>query len=232
MLKAIKDNFPKTKFTFLMLAGYLVLMIALAVVDQSTKLQSQKNFLLWSHPTAIHQMSTRTERVFALGVPPVVSNPMDSGDDDKAATAEPPKPTDNWFELNLTYVRNTGAIWGIMQNLPGKSSNLLFMIIYPVFMLLLVHTFLLSTPGQRLLRVAVVCIFAGAIGNFVDRVTVGYVIDWIYARWRILGWTYHYPVFNVADIAIVTGVSLWILDSLLDSIFSKRLNRGGANSPA
>ncbi len=225
MLQAIKANFPKTRSTFLMLTGYLLLLVAIAVLDQSTKLQSQKNYLLWSHPTEIHQMSTRTESVFALGVPP-------SGQNDAAPQAEPAKPTANWFELNLTYVRNTGAIWGIMQNLPGRWSNVLFMVIYPIFMLLLAHTFLLSNPGQRLLRVAVICIFAGAIGNFVDRATVGYVIDWIYARWRILGWTYHYPVFNVADIAIVTGVSVWILDSLLDSIFSKRLTKGSASSPA
>ncbi len=186
---------PK-RSAMLFLVAYALLLIGLAALDQTTKFHAEKAFLTWSHPSETHNFQSSSYQALLLGTRDAASN---------------------WFELNFTYVRNTGAIWGIMQNLPRGSSNLFFLIIYPVFMALLGYTFYTSKAGQRILRFATVCILAGAVGNFIDRITVGYVIDWMHPQWNLFGWRYSYPVFNVADAAIVTGVSLWFVDSLLDS---------------
>ena len=180
----------------LFLIGYVLLLVSLTALDQSTKFHAQKAFLTWSDPTSTHAFQSSSYQAFLLGT--------------RDATA-------NWFELNFTYVRNTGAIWGILQNLPNNSSNIIFLVIYPIFMALLGHTFYTSKPGQRILRTAITCILSGAIGNFIDRATLGYVIDWMHPQWNIFGWHYSYPVFNIADAAIVTGVSFWFLDTLLDT---------------
>ena len=57
-----------------------------------------------------------------------------------------------------------------------------------------------------------VLILSGALGNFLDRLTLGYVIDFIDVEWQILGWRHDFAVFNVADIAINIGVLFFIAD--------------------
>jgi signal peptidase II len=58
-------------------------------------------------------------------------------------------------------------------------------------------------------------ILSGAIGNFLDRVRFGYVIDWIDVRWNLLGWRYDFPNFNFADSCITVGVSFLLVDMLI-----------------
>jgi signal peptidase II len=68
-------------------------------------------------------------------------------------------------------------------------------------------------------------ILSGAIGNFIDRIRYGFVIDWIDVRWNLLGWRYDFPNFNIADSAITVGVSLLLIDMLiLESIRQKKGN--------
>jgi signal peptidase II len=188
--------------TVLFAIAYTILLIGLVVLDQSTKFHAEKLFLAWSHPSNLHAMQTTAYNAITLGTQ------TGSG---------------NWFEFNFTYVRNTGAIWGLMGNLPRGASNIFFLILYPIFMILLGFTFRTSKPGQRLLRFSIVCILSGAVGNFIDRSTVGYVIDWMHPQWRLFGWSYSYPVFNIADAAIVSGVALWFLDGILETRATKRL---------
>jgi signal peptidase II len=198
----VSENNTPQRTSVLFFIAYTVLLVGLVVLDQSTKFHAEKLFLTWSHPSEINIMDTSFRTVLSLG------KQMGDG---------------NWFEFNFTYVRNTGAIWGLMSNLPRGLSNTIFLGIYPVFMVLLGFTFKSSKPGQRMLRFATVCILSGAIGNFIDRITVGYVIDWMHPQWRIFGWSYSYPVFNIADAAIVTGVCLWLLDGFLENRTAKRL---------
>lgn len=183
------------------LIGYAFLLLSIAILDQSTKFHAQKAFLTWSDPASVQVFHSSSYQALLLGTR------------DGAAS---------WFELSFTYVRNTGAIWGLFQNLPNNSSNLVFLIVYPIFMALLGHTFYTSHAGQRVLRFGIACILAGAIGNFIDRATLGYVIDWMHPQWNLFGWHYSYPVFNVADASIVTGVCLWFLDTLLDTRATKK----------
>lgn len=68
-----------------------------------------------------------------------------------------------------------------------------------------------SHAGQRLFSFALACVLGGAIGNVVDRLLRGYVIDFIQVHWH--GW--YFPAFNVADSAITIGAACLILDELL-----------------
>jgi signal peptidase II len=66
-------------------------------------------------------------------------------------------------------------------------------------------------PGQRLFSFALACILGGAIGNVIDRLLHGYVVDFLDFHWA----GYHFPAFNVADAAISVGAACLILDELL-----------------
>ena len=69
-----------------------------------------------------------------------------------------------------------------------------------------------SLPEQKLLRLALALVFGGAIGNFLDRVRLGYVIDFIDWHWYN---KFTWPTFNVADAAISVGVGLLIVDMIV-----------------
>ena len=68
-----------------------------------------------------------------------------------------------------------------------------------------------SHAGQKLFSFSLACILGGAIGNVVDRLLHGYVVDFLQFHWR--GW--YFPAFNVADSAITVGAACLILDELL-----------------
>lgn len=107
----------------------------------------------------------------------------------------------------FTYVHNYGAAWGILS---GKIN--FFYIISIVAAIGIIYYFMKSLPYQQLTRYGLVLVFSGMIGNFIDRVLFGYVRDFI--DFIIFG--YNFPVFNIADIAIVVGVGLLLLELLIE----------------
>lgn len=106
--------------------------------------------------------------------------------------------------FQLDYTRNTGAAFSILQ-----SGGWLFAVVAVVVAVgILVYVPRLAGRGWPTLA-GLGLVLGGAIGNLVDRVRFGYVVDFIDFRW--------FPVFNLADSSIVCGVSLLILASLLAS---------------
>lgn len=106
--------------------------------------------------------------------------------------------------LRLWHVRNTGAIWGFFS---GHDSKLVPMIItaLAIIALVIVGYFFLRTPGGRRLELtAYAFILGGALGNIIDRLRLGYVVDFIDVFVR----SWHWPTFNVADSCITIGVLL------------------------
>lgn len=117
---------------------------------------------------------------------------------------------ESWFALRV--VGNRGAAWGLFRNLPETWRVPFFVVISLVAVVVIVSIYRRTTSDQRLLRIALTFILGGALGNLIDRIRLGYVvdfIDWFYRDW-------HWPTFNVADVAISTGVGLLLLDMLLD----------------
>ena len=104
---------------------------------------------------------------------------------------------ENIFEL--TYVENKGAAWSILEN------QIWFFILMTVIILALIaYAFYKKMIYTKLSQISLVLICAGAIGNLIDRITHGYVIDMF--SFKLI----NFPVFNVADICIVCGGILFV----------------------
>jgi signal peptidase II len=117
---------------------------------------------------------------------------------------------DDYFVFS--YVRNPGAAWGFLARASERFRHPFFLSISVVAMLFILYIHLRLEPGQRLLLVAISLVMSGAIGNLLDRVRLRYVIDFIELHWRH---RYHWPTFNVADVAISVGVALLVLEMIV-----------------
>ena len=110
--------------------------------------------------------------------------------------------------FNLVLVYNAGAAFSFLSDAAGWQ-RLLFIAIAAVASVWIVYL-LRRYPHQRLFALALSLVLAGAIGNLIDRIRVGAVIDFL--DFHALG--YHWPAFNVADSAITCGAALLIWDAL------------------
>jgi signal peptidase II len=111
---------------------------------------------------------------------------------------------------DLTQVRNTGAAFGLLNavEFPFKPA---VMMLAAVAALVGIAWYAASLPAdQRITRVGLALILGGAVGNLIDRVTMGYVVDFVDVYWG----NYHFWAFNVADSAITVGVGLMLLEVL------------------
>ena len=106
--------------------------------------------------------------------------------------------------LELTYVENKGAAWGIFQG-----ARIPFIILTALFLLgFLFVYFKFKNEFNTLSKIVFALIFSGALGNLIDRAIFGYVRDMIYFS------VINFPVFNIADSAIVIGAALLIIQTL------------------
>ena len=113
--------------------------------------------------------------------------------------------------LDFTHVRNTGAAFGLLNAMDVPFKPLLMTTI-ALAALLAIGVFAARTsPGEPLARLGLALVFGGATGNLIDRVTAGYVIDFVDVYWN----DWHFWAFNVADSAITVGACLLILDTTI-----------------
>ena len=110
--------------------------------------------------------------------------------------------------FNLVLVYNAGAAFSFLSDAAGWQ-RLFFIAIAAIASVWIVYL-LRKYPHQRLFALALSLVLAGAIGNLIDRIRVGAVIDFL--DFHALG--YHWPAFNVADSAITCGAALLIWDAL------------------
>lgn len=101
--------------------------------------------------------------------------------------------------FHITYIRNTGAAFSMMEGFRG------FLIILPFLMILaaIIFMFIKRKTGHPLLLTSVALIAGGGIGNLIDRVIYGYVVDFL--DFRV------FPIFNAADIFVCVGCGLLVL---------------------
>ncbi len=110
--------------------------------------------------------------------------------------------------FNITYVRNPGAAFGILSEAPEMFRRVFFFLMTPLALAVILLILRGVPSNDRVQVLALSLIFGGAIGNYIDRLRFGFVIDFLDFHWRNL---YAWPAFNVADSAIVVGVGLLIL---------------------
>jgi len=111
---------------------------------------------------------------------------------------------------SLSHVRNHGAAFGLLSdwNLPYQS--LLLSVLSLTALAAIATYFVRLPPTARLPRLALALVLGGAIGNVIDRLRLGYVVDFVHVYWR----EYQWPDFNVADSAITVGVALLVIEIL------------------
>jgi len=110
--------------------------------------------------------------------------------------------------FDLTHVRNTGAAFGMLNNIEFPYKPLV-MVLVALVALGAVATYAFTLPpSQWVARFGLALILGGAIGNLIDRATTGFVVDFVDVYWRGV----HFWAFNVADSAITVGVVLMLLD--------------------
>lgn len=110
--------------------------------------------------------------------------------------------------LNFVLVYNRGAAFGFLHDAPGWQ-NALFIVIALVACVVIGYLLYRLESDNRLVAISLVLILGGAVGNLIDRLVYGHVIDFIdvyYGSW-------HWPAFNIADSAISVGAVLLILDA-------------------
>lgn len=107
--------------------------------------------------------------------------------------------------FQLRYVENTGSAFGMMQG-----ANALLVVVMLVIIGYLIHSWRELCAQGKLVKWGCVFILAGALGNLYDRITLGYVVDFL----DFLVW----PVFNVADSAITVGGGLFVISLVLHGI--------------
>lgn len=111
--------------------------------------------------------------------------------------------------LHLTLVRNTGMAFGLLSrsDLPYKSAVMTLLSVGALAAVL--YYTLRSDQGDRITRFGLAFILGGALGNIIDRIRFGYVVDFV----DVFYGSSHWPAFNVADTSICVGVGLLLLDS-------------------
>ena len=116
----------------------------------------------------------------------------------------------NFF--SLTYVRNTGAAFGFLAN-ANPTFRVPFFLIVPIVAMVVLGFLYRDLPSSAKWRgMALGLVSGGAIGNLIDRIRLGYVVDFLDFHYQN---HYYFPAFNVADSAICVGVGILLLANLV-----------------
>lgn len=199
MLKDIKFPFLSTKVGKLIFLALSLVFIGSVGLDQVSKRHSHATLLKWEHPTNIRQFSPSNYHVFTIGETGVAKDGT----------------INNYFRFKFQYQRNTGAAFSMLADLDDEL-RVPFFYGVTILAVIFVAYYLKTLPlNFHITRLGLVLILSGAIGNFLDRVTLGYVIDFLDVDWNIMGMKHDFAVFNIADVAINLGIICFIVESLL-----------------
>ena len=122
--------------------------------------------------------------------------------------------------LDLVYLENTGAAFSILAQAAGWQRWFFIALALVVSVVLMVWLRRIK-PGQTILAIGLSLVLGGALGNVIDRVMHGYVVDFIYFHWN----DWYFPAFNIADSAISVGAACLLLDAFRESGHEKK--KGG-----
>ena len=112
--------------------------------------------------------------------------------------------------FSLTYVRNAGAAFGLFADLPWAARMPLLVLVSVGALGVMLFILRGLHPSEVGLRAALAGVLGGAVGNLIDRVRYGEVVDFFDVYWR----EYHWPAFNVADSCITVGIGVLLVHSL------------------
>jgi signal peptidase II len=115
--------------------------------------------------------------------------------------------------FNLTYIRNTGAAFGLLAQANPTFRTPFFIAVPLIALGAVAYIFKKIDDRDYMLSTSLSLVIGGAIGNLIDRLQMGFVVDFLDFHW---GYGYHFPAFNVADSAICVGVAILLLDLMFE----------------
>ncbi|MFW7377733.1 MAG: signal peptidase II [Oligoflexus sp.] len=196
--KWLEFPFLQNRSGRLMSFALVLVFIATVGLDQVTKRHAQATLLGWEHATDIRMYQPKFFEIGSVG-------------EDRSHKDE----SSYFLRLKFHYQRNVGAAFSMFSNMDDKF-RVPFFYMVTVIAIIFIAYYLKTLPlNFHLTRFGLVMILAGAIGNFIDRVLLGYVIDFVDVDWVLHRWRHDFAVFNVADIAINIGIISFILESIL-----------------
>lgn len=124
--------------------------------------------------------------------------------------------------FNLTYVKNTGAAFGMGGQAAPFLRAIMFLVVPTVFSFWVLYMLVKSIKGSFHMSLAYALILAGAVGNLIDRFYLGYVVDMFHFYFR----TYHFYVFNIADSCISIAAGILIGDMIWQARLKSKSSQG------
>jgi signal peptidase II len=125
--------------------------------------------------------------------------------------------------LDIVYLENTGAAFSIFAQASGWQRWFFIVLALGVSLVLMIWLRRLRA-GQTILAIGLALVLGGALGNVIDRVMHGYVVDFVYFHWR----SWYFPAFNIADTAISLGAGCLLIDAFRESGHEKRAAEPGS----
>ncbi len=119
--------------------------------------------------------------------------------------------------FSIVYVRNYGGAFGLLSQHPIAKYFFTFL---PLLIIAILIYIILAYKFPFLKMFSLTSILSGAIGNIYDRISYGYVVDFLDFYYK----NYHWPAFNVADISISFGICLWLFVELMSYLRSRGTN--------
>jgi signal peptidase II len=113
--------------------------------------------------------------------------------------------------FNLVHVRNTGGAFGIFGGEKGGLGSFLFVLVSLIAIGSILFLFVRLREDEKTLSLSLSLVLSGAIGNLIDRLRIGEVVDFL----DFYLFSYHWPAFNIADSAICLGIGLMALELLI-----------------
>jgi signal peptidase II len=196
--KKVTFPFLKTRLGILMTVALSLVFMASVGLDQASKRHAHATLMGWENPDDIQMYRSKTVPIVSFGSIP-----------------EDPETPGFFLRLNFQYQRNTGAAFSMFSDW-DDSIRVPFFYGVTVLAVCFIFYYLKTLPlNFHLTRFGLIMILSGAMGNFIDRVLLGYVIDFVDVDWVLYTWHHDFAVFNVADIAINIGIIAFLLESLL-----------------
>ncbi len=116
--------------------------------------------------------------------------------------------------FNITHIHNPGGAFGIFAGHAPLLRKLLFLVVSSLAAVFVLYFYRRTPPSHPWLAAGFALIFGGAVGNLIDRLRFGKVVDFL--DFYVGSW--HWPAFNVADSAITVGVSIFVIHILFDNM--------------
>lgn len=123
--------------------------------------------------------------------------------------------------LQLTRTHNEGAAWSFLADAGGWQRWMFSGLALVVSAVILVWLRRIDTVRQKVLPLGLTLIMGGALGNVIDRLRFGYVVDFVAAHWK----GHYFPAFNVADACITVGAMLLIYDAFFEGRATREAGR-------